>query len=397
MSRPPYPPIHLLPRQGGRVRRGHPWVYANELNLDAEAKAVAPGSLVTLCAEDGSPVGIASFNWKSLIAARLFTPDAHAVIDAAFLAERLEAALRRRERWFDTPFYRLVHSEGDGLPGLIIDRLGDILVGQINTAAMAGLEAPLLAALDQVLDPRAVVWRNDRAVRALEGLDAHVRIAKGAVSEAPELDEDGVVFPVDVLEGQKTGWFFDQRPARAMVARLARGRRVLDLYAYSGGFAVRAAAAGAAEVVAIERSQAALALAQRALSRNALDGRCDLRRGEAFAEMGRLGAAGEGFDIVIADPPAFVRSRKELGAGLKGYRKLARLAGALVAPGGLLFLASCSHLVDGVALAAEIRRGLTAARRSGRILASGGAGPDHPVHAFLPETAYLKWQLIELD
>jgi 23S rRNA (cytosine1962-C5)-methyltransferase len=211
------------------------------------------------------------------------------------------------------------------------------------------------------------------------------------------LIENGARFPIELGHGQKTGWFFDQRENRAMVASLAAGARMLDLYCYGGGFAVQAALAGAREVLAVDRSEAALAAAAAAAELNGVAGRCRFERGEAFDRMQRLREAGERFDIVVADPPAFVKSKKELAQGAKGYRKLMRLAAPLVNPGGFLFAASCSHHVDPALFADQLRRGLIDANRSGRILASTGAAKDHPVHPALPESAYLKAQFLQLD
>ena len=391
------PLVRLRPGESRRIRAGHPWAFANEVVLDGAAKSLPPGELVTLAEHDGTRLGVASLNWRSLIAARLFTRDAGVAIDAAFFTAALERALARRQRHYGAPYYRLVHAEADGLPGLVVDRFGDVVVCQINTAGMARLEGPLVAALDTALAPTAVVLRGDSPVRAHEGLESEVRVVKGAIDGPVAVEEDGVAFLADLCAGQKTGWFYDQRPARDVIAGLAAGRTVLDLYCYSGGFALRAAAAGAARVTAIDSSDVPLRLAEAAAARNAVAAVCTWHRAEVFAEMARRTTAGESYDLVIADPPAFVRSRKGLKPGLKGYRKLARAAAALVAPGGILFVASCSHLVDAPAFAAEVRRGLAAARRSGRILESGGAGPDHPEHLFLPESAYLRWQLMELD
>ena len=365
--------------------------------MTPEVKALPAGTVVRVLADDGRALGTALFNPHSLISARLVDREPEAVIDRAFLAARLARALALRERLIDVPHYRLVHAEADGLPGTVVDRFGDVAVVQINTAGMERLTDEFLAALDEVLEPRAVLLKNDGPSRQLEGLDSYVRPAKGSLDGPIEVLENGVRFLADPREGQKTGWFYDQRDNRAAVARLADGARVLDLYSYAGGFAVQAAMAGAAEVVAIDRSQPALDLATRAAELNGVSRRCRFRRGEAFDELQRLGDAGERFEIVIADPPAFIKSKKDLHQGARAYRKLARLAAALVAPGGFLFLASCSHHIDAAAFADEVRHGLAAANRSGRVLLSSGAAPDHPVHPFLPETAYLKGMLLQLD
>jgi 23S rRNA (cytosine1962-C5)-methyltransferase len=224
-----------------------------------------------------------------------------------------------------------------------------------------------------------------------------VEVARGALEGDVGVLEDGATFPVDPLAGQKTGWFFDQRDNRRFVAAAAHGARVLDLYCHSGGFAVQAARQGAASAFGIDRSEPALALAGAAAARNGVAERCGFHRAEVFAEAARLATVGERFDILVADPPAFARSRKEAGPALRGYRKLARLAAALVGPGGLLFLASCSFHVGTAEFVEATRRGLADAGRGGRILRMAGAGPDHPVHPALPETAYLKTLTWALD
>jgi 23S rRNA (cytosine1962-C5)-methyltransferase len=391
------PTLRLLPGRHKRLKHGHPWAYSNEIAMDAPAKALAPGTVVALESAEGESLGAAFFNPHSLVAARLLARDARAAIDRGFLAARLRAALALRETLYREPYYRLVHAEADGLPGLAIDRYGEVLACQVNAAGIERLRGELLAALEDVLAPRVVVLRNDSPVRALEGLELSVEIAKGELAAPVMLVENGCRFLADLAGGQKTGWFFDQRDNRAFVAALARGRRVLDLYCYSGGFAIAAAAAGAQEVLAIDRSEAALALAAKAAALNGVEARCRFERGQAFGETERLVREGARFELVICDPPAFVKSKRDLAAGAKGYRKLARLAAQLAAPGGFVFLASCSHNLEPERFAEEIRRGLAQAGRSGRVLRSAGAAPDHPVHPFLPESAYLKAQLLQLD
>jgi len=392
-----YPVVTLAPGRHKRAEQGHPWVYSNEVQMDAAAKGLPAGSIVQLAAASGRPLGVATFNPHTLIAARIVDRDPTSVIDRDFIAARLGAAVGLRHRLYPEPFYRAVHAEADGLPGLVVDRFGDVVVAQLNTAGMARLEGEIIAALGAVLAPRAVILRDDSAGRKLEGLAEEIRVAAGAVDEPVELTENGARFFADLLGGQKTGWFYDQRENRRAVAALAKDCRLLDAYCFAGGFAVTAARAGAREVVAIDRSEGALALAGRAAAANGVEARCRFGRAEAFAELEHLAAAGERFDIVVADPPAFVKSKKDLGAGLRGYRKLARLAAAVVAPRGLLFIASCSHNVGVPEFAEAVRRGIVDAGRGGRILQSAGAAPDHPVHPFLPESAYLKSELLALD
>jgi 23S rRNA (cytosine1962-C5)-methyltransferase len=391
------PAVTLLAGGHRRVEAGHPWVYSNEVQMDAAAKALAPGSLATLKRADGRPLGVAMFNPHTLLAGRLLDRDTAQPIGQRFLRRRLERALKLRERLYRQPYYRLAHAEADGLPGLVVDRFGDVLVVQSNAAGMERLEEPLLQALTALLSPAAVVLRNDSPARALEGLPQEVRVAIGQVDGPVTVEENSAIFAADVLSGQKTGWFFDQRDNRAFVGGLARGARVIDLYSYSGGFAIAAAHGGAASVTGIDRSEGALALAMRTAERNNVAEICEFRRAEVFAEAGALAAAGERFDVVIADPPAFARSRRDVPAALRGYRKLARLAAGLAAPGGIVFLASCSHNVAAADFAEAARRGLADAGRVGRVLRDAGAGPDHPVHMALPESAYLKSLTLALD
>ncbi|MGH7113428.1 MAG: class I SAM-dependent rRNA methyltransferase [Stellaceae bacterium] len=391
------PSVALLPARHKRAELGHPWIFANEVRMDDAARALAPGALVTLRRADDSALGVAMFNPHCLLAARLLDRDAGRPIDRRFLSRRLKRALRLRQRLYAAPYYRLVHAEADGLPGLIVDRYGAILVMQSNAAGIARLEPLVADALGALLQPQAIVLRNDSPVRAQEGLQPETRIARGTLDARVLVGENGATFPIDPLAGQKTGWFFDQRDNRRRVAGVARGARVLDLYCFTGGFAVQAAQAGAVAVLGIDRSEPALALAVEAAALNAVEGNCAFRRAEVFGEAARLAAAGERFDIVIADPPAFAKSRKEVPAALRGYRKLARLAASLTARDGILFLASCSYNVGASDFADAVRRGLADAGRSFRILRNAGAGPDHPVHPSLPETAYLKATMLALD
>ncbi len=392
-----YPRLQLLAGQDRRLRAGHPWVYSNELRMDAAAKALPPGEVVCLFSAEGKALALAQFNPHSLIAARVLTRNQNATIDAAFLERRIARALRLRERLYEAPCYRLVHAEADALPGLVVDRFADVLVCQLNSAGMARLEAPLLTALDRVLAPTTVVMRNDSPVRELEGLPLEVRIARGTLERPVELVENGLTFLADPLEGQKTGWYYDQRDNRAFVARLAPGQRVLDLYSYSAGFGLAAAAAGAEQVLAVDRSQLGLALATASAERNGLAERLQVERNDVFRTLDRLGTEKQRFGVVIADPPSFVKNKRELKPGLRGYRKLARMCAARVGEEGFLAIASCSHNVPADAFADEVHRGLRDAGRAGKLIRQAGAGPDHPAHPALPESAYLKFLVYALD
>ncbi len=391
------PTLRLLPGHDRRLRAGHPWVFSNELDWSPAMRRLVPGVQVRLESAAGRAEGTFMFNTRSLIAARRLARDPDAVIDRGFVAERLERAAALRARLFVAPFHRLCHAEGDAMPGLVIDRYGDVLVVEHNSAGMAALEAEILAALAGLCAPTAVVARDDSAARTLEGLGERVGLLAGILPERLTVEEGGVTFPVDPLGGQKTGWFYDQRFNRDAVAALAQGARVLDVYCHTGAFGLRCAAAGAAHVTLADRSEPALALAAETARANGLADRVDIVRAEAFGLLERFAGEGARFDLVVCDPPAFAKSRKDHGPALKGYEKLARLAAPLVTPGGFLFLASCSHHVSAEEFATSVARGLARSGRDGRVLRAAGAGPDHPVHPHLPESAYLKAELLQLD
>lgn len=388
------PTVILRAGEDRRVRAGHPWAFSNEILMDADAKAIPVGSLATLRAPGGEPLALVTFNPHSLIAARVLSTNPEAQVDALFLGRRLTQAAALRDRLVGVPYYRLIHAEADGLPGVIIDRFGDAFVVQVNTAGMDALTPVLLEALEAEFSPTTIVLKNDSPVRELEGLKREVVVAKGQAGSI-ELIENDARFVADLSEGQKTGWFYDQRDNRRFMAGLAKDARVLDAYCYSGGFGVLAATRGAASVVCLDRSQPALNAAQQAAALNKVDGIVSFRKGEVFETLEK--EKPRSYEVVICDPPAFVKSRKDLKTGAQGYRKLVRLAAPLVTKGGFFFVASCSHLVDVPLFAEQVRRGLRDAERTGRILLSSGAALDHPVHPNLPETAYLKAMVLQLD
>ena len=391
------PQVKLMPGGHRRAESGHPWLYSNEVRIDAAAKALPAGTLVTLVRADGRPFGAAMFNAHTLIAARLLDRDAARIINKRFFTRRLERALRLREQLYPQPFYRLVHAEADGLPGLVVDRFGGVLVVQANTAGMDRLLPLVAEALRDLLKPEAVILRNDSPARTLEGLPLETEMLLGVIDGSVTVEENGVRYRADPLAGQKTGWFFDQRDNRAFIGGIAHGQRVLDLYCHSGGFGLAATQHGASMMLGIDSSAPALALAAAAAADNDIGERCEFRRGDVFAEATAIAAKGERFDVVVADPPAFARTKRDVPAALRGYRKLVRAAAQLTAPAGFLFVASCSYNVGAAEFAESVRRGLADAGRGARILRSAGAGPDHPVHPALPESAYLKSLTLALD
>ncbi|MBL8642912.1 MAG: class I SAM-dependent rRNA methyltransferase [Rhodospirillaceae bacterium] len=392
-----HPRVRLKPGAHKRLRTGHPWVYSNEVQMDAGAKTLPPGTVVTLEDAGGAPLATAHFNPKPLISARLLDARPDAVIDADWFASRLQAARDLRERLIGRPYYRWVHAEGDGLPGLIVDRIDDVAVVQPNTAGMDAALPAIATAIEGVMQARVIVMRGDSAFRALEGLGEVTRVVKGELSGPIAVKEATATFFADVLGGQKTGWFFDQRDNRAFVASLAKGKSVIDLYTHTGGFAVSCAVAGAKSAHGVDGSGLALELAQKAAAENKVGSVCAFTRADVFEFLAAATQRKEKFDIVVADPPAFVKSRKDLKPGLQGYRKLARQCAAITAPQGIFFIASCSHNAPLIEFTEAVSRGITDAGRTGRLLKTSGAGPDHPVHLQLPEGTYLKALTFALD
>ncbi|HWC62423.1 MAG TPA: class I SAM-dependent rRNA methyltransferase [Rhizomicrobium sp.] len=388
------PLLRVKAREGRKARAGAPWIFSNEIAMDAEAKALPPGALVNVTGDDGQDFGTGYFNPKSLIAVRLLARETNAPIDAAFFSSRLKHALSLREMLYLKPFYRLVHAEGDNLPGLTIDRFGGVLVVQITTAGMENLLVPLKMALEEVLAPASIILRNDAPARSLEGLESYVRAGKGEMGRIA-VEENGVRYFADLGQGQKTGWYYDQRENRAFIAGLAKNKSLLDAYSYTGGFGLLAAKAGAREVICLDSSAPALALAEESAAANHVSIRAV--KADVFEEMERLAARKETFDIVVADPPPFVKSKKDLEPGAKAYRKLARLASTITGPNGMLLLASCSHNIPADRFAAECAAGILRAGRQASLIRAAGAGPDHPVHPLLPESAYLKALVYALD
>ncbi len=364
--------------------------------MDDAARALAPGAIVDVQVEGAGSLGTAFFNPHSLIAARVLDRKPGACADEGWIEERIARALRLRDSLIPGSGYRWVHAEADGLPGLVIDRYGDAVAIQLNTAGMDRFRDAILAAIRRLIPDARIVLRCDSPVRRHEGLDLYVEALDGFDGKATA-HEAGAWFDVDLADGQKTGWFYDQRDNRLRVAGVAAGRSVLDVYTYAGGFAVQAARAGATRVVAIDRSEASLALAAQSALRNGVQHLVTTERSDALEAMGRMAARGERFGVVIVDPPAFAKSRKDLEVAASGYRRMARAGAQLVESDGWLFTASCSHHMPAERFYDEIAQGIRQAGRVARAVWTGGAGCDHPLHPFLPESAYLKAVLWAVD
>jgi len=392
MTAPPYPVIRLRPKANARaIRHGAPWVFAGEIVTDRRTRALVPGSLAVLEDAERAPLGIVAVNPASKIMARMLDRDTGARIGAGWLAARLARALEMRERLYDAPFYRLVHAEADGLPGVVIDRFGDTAVIQPNAAWAEALLPEMTDALRDVTGVAVVLKNAAGRARALEGLDEAGGVLAGQVPDGPvPVPMNGATCMADLTGGQKTGIFYDQRPNHAFAARLAGGGRMLDMFSHVGGFALAALAGGAAQALAVDGSAPALDLARAGAERTGVAERFEARRGDAFEVMEALGAEGARFDLVICDPPAFAPSKQALEKGLRAYERVARLAASLVAPGGYLGLCSCSHAADLGRFRTACTRGIGRAGRAGALIHTGFAGPDHPQHPHLAESGYLK-------
>ncbi|MEO0485022.1 MAG: class I SAM-dependent methyltransferase [Pseudomonadota bacterium] len=389
MTLPPLPVIRLKPKTDARrLRFGHPWVYDNELVLDRRTKALAPGTIAQLEDSERRALGVIGFNAASRIAGRVLARDADTQIDAAWIAGKLTAALRLRDTLYDAPYYRLTHAEGDGLPGVVIDRFGDYAVLQPNAAWADTMREAFADALAALGMPNVIMNGTGRA-RGLEGLAEDRVVLRGTAPAGPlPVTMNGATYMADLMGGQKTGLFYDQRPNHAFAQRFAPGARVLDVFSHVGGFGLAALAHGAAHVTCVDGSAPALELAQAGADAMGQGAALTALKGDAFDIIADLPPAS--FELVICDPPAFAPAKPALEAGLRAYEKVAKMAAPLVAPGGVLGLCSCSHAADLDRFRKASLRGIGRAGREAQLLYTGFAGPDHPQHPALAETGYLK-------
>ena len=382
------PVLRLKRNEDRRLHAGHLWIFSNEVDTAQSPLAkFKAGELARVLAHNDRALGLAYVNPKSLIAARLL--ETWKIPDAAWLAARIRAALVLRERLYAKPYYRLVYGESDGLPGLVIDRYGSACVVQIGTAGMELLKGPIQQALGEVLRCEAVLFKNDGSAREMEGLPSYVEIAAGDFDRPAVVLEDDLEFQAPLSEGQKTGWFFDQAAnRRALVKYVRKGARVLDVFSYVGAWGVRAAHSGAREVTCIDSSAAALELASANAARNGV--KVATRKGDAFDVLEELVKQGERFDLIVIDPPAFAKRKKDLPKALAAYKRLNQLALQAMADDGILVSCSCSFHVSAEDLQDAIAKAARGAAKHLQILEMGGQGPDHPVHPAIPETRYLK-------
>ena len=384
------PPLRLKKNEERRIRAGHVWVYSNEVdNVATPLKAFTPGQAVQIQAHNGKSLGNGYVNPASLICARLVSRDPAYVLDRSLIVHRLKVALSLREHLFDQPFYRLVYGESDQLPGLVIDRYGDVCVVQLTTAGMEAVREQVLEALDKVIHPKGVVLRGDSAIRKFEGLDSYQETL-GEVPETVTVEEAGVGFEVSLQRGQKTGWFYDQRMNRIRLRAYAKDRRVLDVFSYVGGWGLQAAAGGASEVFCVDASEQALDRVHAGAESNGFGDTVASIQGDAFEVLSQLRVDQERFDVVVLDPPAFIKRRKDSKAGEQAYHRINQLGMQVLKKDGILVSASCSHHLGEAQFQKILLQASRHLDRSLQILERGFQGPDHPVHPAIPETAYLK-------
>lgn len=384
-------PLKLKKNEERRITGGHLWVYSNEVDIaQTPLTDFSPGQSVAIMAHNGKCLGNGYVNPHSLICARMVSRDKKYHLDQSLITHRLKIALSLREGLFDYPCYRLVHGESDLLPGLVVDRYFDTLVVQLGTAGMEVLKEQVITALQKVLKPRAILLRNDGAIRKMEGLDSYIECVLGELPEQVELIENGVKFHAPLQGGQKTGWFYDHRMNRARMMSYVQGKRVLDIFSYIGGWGVQAAVAGADDVMCIDVSEKALDLVQHNGELNGVAEKMATLQGDAFDAMKALREEREHFDVIVLDPPAFIKRRKDIKEGTNAYRRVNQMAMQLLSKDGILISGSCSHHLSRDALQSVMQKSASHLDRNLQILEQGHQGPDHPVHPVIPETDYLK-------
>lgn len=386
-----FAPLYLKKNAERRLRIGHVWIYSNEVDISrSPLNSFEVGQAISIYAHNNKILGNGYINPHSLICARLISRDPQYHLNQSLLLQRLSSALSLRQRLFAKPFYRLVYGESDSLPGLVVDRFGEILVVQITTAGMERVREEVIAALTATLHPQAIVLRNDTAIRTLEGLENYIAVVQGQLPAEVLIEENQAHFYVSVLEGQKTGWFYDHRYNRARLKHYAQQQRVLDVFSYSGAWSIPAALAGAHSVWCIDSSQQALELVRRNTELNLVTAKIHPLLGDAFEQLKELHRAGEKFDLIILDPPAFIKRKKDQLAGEQAYRRINQLAMQLLNKEGILISASCSLHLPSQTLLDLLRAASQQLDRGLQILEQGHQSPDHPIHPAIPETAYIK-------
>lgn len=383
------------------AKQRHPWIFSG-----AVSRVVGnplPGDTVEVLSADGEFLGLAAYSPNSQIRARFWTFEREPV-DREFLARRIDGAIaRRKSRGFGIfdpkSAFRLVNAENDGLPGCIIDKYADVLSVEILSAGAEKFRHELYEVLAEKLRPRGILERSDSEVRKKEGLPLRKEVVFGTVPEAPvEMQENGIAFEVDVWNGHKTGYYLDQRDARAAVGKFATGKRVLNCFSYTGGFGLFALQNGAAHVTEVDVSREALSIAERLVRKNGFEeSRVELLEADVFAYLRKCRDCRKTFDLIVLDPPKFIESKSHLEKGARGYKDINLLALKLLSPHGMLATFSCSGLMEAHLFQKIVSDAAADARRDVQIIGRFGQPSDHPVKTSFPEGQYLKGLLLEAD
>jgi 23S rRNA (cytosine1962-C5)-methyltransferase len=386
--------LHLRPGHDRRIRRGHPWVFSNE--IQTPCNEIKPGETIEILTATGEYLGTGYYNPHSLIAGRLLSRQRECIDCVEFYRDRLhKAMLMRKAIYGESTAIRLVHGEGDYLPGLVVDRYDNVLAVQFLTLGIDCRSSLILQALTEIFEPVAIVGRNNVAVRDLENLPRQVEILRGQLPDRLEITENGLRFKVDILHGQKTGHFLDQKENHLALRDRVNGKRILDLFCYSGSWSVHAARYGANEVIGIDISPGAVALAQENARLNFQENTCRFVQSDVFDSLRQFHGNNERFGGIILDPPAFIKNRKRMREGIKGYLTINRRAMELLEPDGVLFTCTCSHHMDRETFLDTLRQAAFQAGREMRLLEIRGQSYDHPVLCSCPETEYLKCAVLQ--
>jgi len=385
------PSLRLKKNEERRIKQGHVWVFSNEVDTVATPlKDFEAGQQVIIEASNGKPLGMGYVNPNTLICARVLSRSPKLELNLKFLKKRIQAAQELREMAFDKPFYRLVFGDSDGLPGLVVDRFGDVFAVQITTAGMEIVKNDIIQVLENLYHPQAIVMKNDTPSRKLEGLPLYEEVVKGEMPAELIIEENGTKFSIPVEGGQKTGWFYDHRMARARLQTMVEGKRVLDVFSYLGGWGVAAANAGAKEVTCVDSSESALDGVHVNAELNGLADKMTTIQGNAFDVLNALRSDGQKFDVVIVDPPAFVKRKKDFKQGAEAYRRINEIAMRVLEKDGTLVSASCSHHMTRDNLLNAVQSAARHIDRNVQLFEQGHQGPDHPIHPAVPETEYIK-------
>ncbi len=386
-----HPDLYLKKNEDKRLRKGHLWVFSNEIDSKrTPLDQFSAGDMVAVKDSTGKSLGCAYINPNTLVCARLISRKANVKMGGNFFKARISNALLLREQLFDKPYYRLVFGESDGLPGLVIDRFGPVLSVQITTAGIEKHKEILINTLVELLKPEAIILKNDNSQRQLEQLPQETEVIYGTLPERLIIEENNALFQLNVVDGQKTGWFYDHRNSRAQLAAMSKDRRVLDLFCYSGAWGIPASLAGADHVTCVDSSDTALTMAQTSAELNQVQHNMSFVRSDVFDFLKQARENKERYDIIVLDPPALIKRKKDFKAGYEAYRRLNHLALQVLSKNGILVSASCSHHLTKSNLHEILRSSARHIDRHLVFFATGGQGPDHPIHPSVPETEYLK-------